>query len=82
MKNYLKYQTIYLVHDPVDDPSWMVDGSNKKLYFEAYARALAGELINPRTSAGLMGKQDGIKKRKLLNLINGKEDVEYVELPF
>ena len=51
----------------------MVNGLNRKMYFEAFNRAVKNLPSNPNTQAGVMGREAGHKKYLLTQLIKGEE---------
>ena len=88
MKTYPKYLLLAAPHSSVETPSWMVDGLNRKMYFEAFNRAVQNLPSNPKTQAGVMGREDGTKKLTLIRLVTGEENepikdqYDYDESPF
>jgi len=71
---YPRYILLTAVHNDVETESWMVRGINRKMYYEAFNRAVKNLPSNPSTPAGRMGRTDGTKKLKLTRLIIGEED--------
>jgi len=73
MRNYPRYILLAATHNMVETESWMIDGINRKMYFEAFIRAVQGLPSNPGTKAGVMGREAGHKKYLLTQLIKGEE---------
>ncbi len=79
---YRKYLFLCSINDPVETPSWMIDGIHRKMYYEAFNRAVKNLPSNPQTPAGVMGRADGTKKRKLMRLVTGKkENCSFLKIP-
>ena len=74
MRNYPRYILLAAPHNSTETPSWMIDGICKKMYFEAFNRAVENLPSNPNSEAGVLGRKDGTKKLKLLRLIKGEEE--------